>query len=227
MRRTIARYAPAMTAEPAARISANAAATIVDGLQTQGLVVLDNVLPSLILDALGHRARQYPIDAFAVGGVGRDDRRLHESLRNDRIVWIDPDDDATRWYFAWIESLRIELNRTLFLGLFDYECHFAWYPAGSFYGRHLDAFRGRRSRRVSTVLYLNHKWTEDDGGSLMLYQQDEPEAGEAAAVRTVVPVHGRLVVFLSEDVPHEVQPAQRSRYSIAGWFRVASDFSGL
>lgn len=211
-----------MTAEEAARITADAAAQIVDGLQTHGLVVLDDALPAEVLDALSLRAQQYPIDAFALGGVGRDDHRLHESLRNDRIVWLDPDDDATRWYFAWIESLRIELNRTLFLGLFDYECHFAWYPVGSFYRRHLDAFRGRRSRRVSTVLYLNHRWSEDDGGSLVLYRPEEAEVGEPMVTRTIAPLYGRLVVFLSEDVPHEVHPARRSRYSIAGWFREAS-----
>lgn len=210
-----------MTAEEAARITADAAAQIVDGLQTHGLVVLDDALPAGVLDALSLRAQRYPIDAFALGGVGRDDHRLHESLRNDRIVWLDPDDDATRRYFTWIESLRIELNRSLFLGLFDYECHVAWYPAGGFYARHLDAFRGRRSRRVSTVLYLNRDWTEDDGGSLVLYQPEGLDDHESAVVRTVAPHFGRLVIFLSEDVPHEVRPAQRSRYSIAGWFRVA------
>lgn len=31
---------------------------------------------------------------------------------------------------------------------------------------------------------------------------------------------GTLVVFLSEEFEHEVLPAKRDRYSIAGWFRV-------
>lgn len=34
------------------------------------------------------------------------------------------------------------------------------------------------------------------------------------------PRAGTLVVFLSEDMPHEVLETQRERYSIAGWFRV-------
>jgi len=29
-----------------------------------------------------------------------------------------------------------------------------------------------------------------------------------------------LVVFLSEEFPHEVLKAKRSRFSVAGWFRV-------
>jgi SM-20-related protein len=36
----------------------------------------------------------------------------------------------------------------------------------------------------------------------------------------VLPCMGRLAVFLSEDFPHEVLPAKRDRYSIAGWYRI-------
>jgi SM-20-related protein len=34
------------------------------------------------------------------------------------------------------------------------------------------------------------------------------------------PQGGTLAVFLSEEFPHEVLAANRTRYSIAGWFRV-------
>lgn len=221
------RYARDMTEEHAARISAEAATTIIDGLVTDGVMVIDNALPSGLVDALWSRAQQHPIDEFALGGVGRDENRRHDSLRNDLVLWLDPDDATTRWYFAWIESLRLELNRALFLGLFDYECHLACYPVGSFYRRHLDAFRGGASRRVSTVLYLNREWSDDDGGPLVLYRPETPEpraqtGSRVPAVRSVTPLYGRLVVFLSEEIPHEVLPARRARFSIAGWFRVAS-----
>jgi SM-20-related protein len=36
----------------------------------------------------------------------------------------------------------------------------------------------------------------------------------------VLPSFGTIVVFLSEEFPHEVLPAKRDRYSIAGWFRL-------
>ena len=217
-----------MTTEDDARISADAAATIIDGLLTDGVAVLDSALPPEVVDALWSRALHQPTEDFTLGGVGRGDDRRHETLRSDRILWLDPDGASTRSYFTWIESLRVELNRALFLGLFDYECHLAWYPVGSFYRRHLDAFRGGTSRRVSTVLYLNQEWADGDGGSLVLYRPDAPKTVEdlgrrsVPLARTVAPLYGRLVVFLSEDVPHEVLPAQRSRYSISGWFRVAS-----
>jgi SM-20-related protein len=36
----------------------------------------------------------------------------------------------------------------------------------------------------------------------------------------VAPECGKLVIFLSEDFPHEVLPATQLRQSIAGWFRI-------
>ena len=36
----------------------------------------------------------------------------------------------------------------------------------------------------------------------------------------VTPSFATLVCFLSERFPHEVLPAKRPRYSIAGWYRV-------
>jgi SM-20-related protein len=43
---------------------------------------------------------------------------------------------------------------------------------------------------------------------------------ENSVLLSVQPLHGTVVVFLSEEFPHEVLPASRDRYSIAGWFRV-------
>ena len=36
----------------------------------------------------------------------------------------------------------------------------------------------------------------------------------------MTPSFGSVAIFLSEEFPHEVLPATRDRYSIAGWFRV-------
>jgi SM-20-related protein len=49
----------------------------------------------------------------------------------------------------------------------------------------------------------------------VLYKDDADKEGVK-----VVPLMGTLVTFLSEEFPHEVLPAARDRYSIAGWFRV-------
>jgi len=62
------------------------------------------------------------------------------------------------------EQLRLQLNRDLFLGLFELESHYAWYPPGAAYARHVDQPYGRSARRVSLVLYLNENWDQHAGG---------------------------------------------------------------
>ena len=47
------------------------------------------------------------------------------------------------------------LNQSLFLGLNELEAHFAHYPAGSGYQRHLDSFQNSNLRRITIVVYLN------------------------------------------------------------------------
>ena len=114
-----------------------------------------------------------------------------------------------------MDALRSDLNSRWFLGLFDYECHYARYAPGAFYSKHLDAFAGNKNRVLSTVLYLNAAWEAGQGGELQLYSLNG-----ATVLERVAPLHNRLVVFLSERFPHEVLPASRERHSIAGWFRV-------
>jgi len=65
------------------------------------------------------------------------------------------------------------------------------------------------------VTYLNSDWQPGDGGELVLYAEDE-----VTEIATIEPRAGTLVLFLSEEIPHEVRPAIRDRISIAGWFRL-------
>lgn len=119
---------------------------------------------------------------------------------------------AQRACLERFEALRLTLNRALQLGLFDFECHFALYPPGSHYHRHLDRFKRDARRTLSCVLYLNAHWREADGGKLRLYL-DEGHSVD------VMPEAGTLATFLSERFEHEVLPATRERLSVAGWFR--------
>jgi SM-20-related protein len=136
-------------------------------------------------------------------------------VRNDRTLWLTGQSEAPFMFLSVMEQLREDLNARLFMGLFEYEAHYALYPPGGFYKKHLDSFRGARNRIVSTVTYLTPGWTESDGGHLVLYdgQDDTQETAR------ILPQAGTLAVFLSEDVPHEVLPPARERASIAGWFR--------
>ena len=195
----------------------------VAGLRTEGLAVEPEALPLPVLVALRDDLEAHGADEFSRAGVGREvTHQTRPDIRSDRIVWLDADRPATRWLFAWVEQLRLELNRQLFLGLFDYECHYAWYPQGAFYKVHLDAFRGGGNRVVSTVLYLNQDWAPGDGGELVVYKArpaDEPFVSDTV-LAVVEPRMGTLAVFLSEEMPHEVLPTKRTRYSVAGWYRL-------
>jgi len=187
----------------------------VSQLEKHGYVILKDVLShNLLNDLLGH-LKSLDDEKFNRAGVGREnDFQLNHFIRRDEIHWLEGSHPVTRDYFYWIEKLRNALNRHLFLGLFEYECHYAFYPIGAFYKKHLDAFRGSNTRILSTVLYLNPGWLSGDGGELVIYHPDTDEILEV-----IEPAFGKMVIFLSEEFPHEVLPAKTRRYSLTGWFR--------
>lgn len=183
-------------------------------LETTGYTVLADCLPNALDEALYERIVRLNGE-FKSAGVGRGAAHtLDNKVRTDSIRWLCPEHPAEAAYLAWMERLRIGINSRLFLGLFDYEAHFAVYQAGDYYRRHLDAFQGDTNRVVSTVFYLNPQWSPEDGGELLIYDF----GGEL--LETVVPNFGTMVIFLSTQFPHEVAVSHRTRQSIAGWFRV-------
>ncbi len=139
----------------------------------------------------------------------------HAAIRNDEIFWLDKQckNDAINAYFSAIDSLREALNQSLFLGLIDYEAHFAVYQPNRFYKKHIDQFKTKKDRRISCVYYLNERWQPDFGGELRLYDKaDQP-------LTKIMPEGNRFVCFNS-DIPHEVCTAYRTRYSIAAWLKI-------
>lgn len=191
-------------------------ALIADDLQAQGYSIRLGALPEALTSALLLHQHAMAEEKFTHAGIGRGDEYLKNTfVRTDEICWITGNTDAGSQWLDWASSLQRFLNRRLFLGLFSFESHFAHYKPGDYYKRHYDAFRGDANRVLSVVAYLNSGWTNVDGGKLVLYRDDHDKEGV-----NVVPLLGTVVVFLSEEFPHEVLPANRDRYSIAGWFRV-------
>ncbi len=187
-------------------------------LASAGYAVIDEGLDPDLFRGLCDEARRALAEQGRAAGVGRGSGfQVDHRVRDDQICWLAPNLTAGSRYLAAMERLRLALNRALFLGLFNFEAHYARYAAGARYQRHRDAFRGERSRRLSTVLYLNPDWSPDQGGELVLYAAD----GDAELQR-IAPVGNRLVIFLSEEFPHEVLPAHGERYSVAGWFGSAA-----
>ena len=212
----IAVSAPAPVPAPLCPSGILLAATL-DHLADHGWADQPLFLPSLLTADLAAECRQRADDgSFRPAGVGIGSARVTvPTLRGDRILWLErglsPACDA---YMQVMDSVRDALNAQFFLGLRDYETHFACYAPGAGYVRHLDRFRDNDARVVSAVLYLNEGWSLADGGALRLHPP-------GSASIDVQPDAGRLVLFMSADMPHEVLPSTRDRLSLAGWFRQA------
>ncbi|HEY8353073.1 MAG TPA: 2OG-Fe(II) oxygenase [Sphingomonadales bacterium] len=187
-------------------------------ISRDGWTFRDGALPAeLTRDLAAELERLAAAERLKPAAVGRGERRrIRRDIRSDLIHWLSPERSAAEAEFlAAMEELRAELNARLFLGLFELEAHFALYPEGSFYRRHLDSFRAGKNRILSVVYYLNPGWRREDGGILRLWDEKGEPCGE------VLPEAGRLILFLSAAIPHEVMPTRRPRASIACWFRAA------
>ena len=189
---------------------------IADALITDGYAIIGAALSAALASALMTEAHTLEPAVFADAGTGRDQaHQINQRIRKDRILWLMGKTACVREYLDIMEKLRIGINQRLFMGLFDYECHYACYEPGAYYRKHLDAFEGRRNRVLSTVLYLNPDWQAGDGGELMMYAPDETNL-----LQVVKPVHNTMIMFLSERFPHEVLPTRTNRYSLTGWYRI-------
>lgn len=182
-------------------------------LAANGWCVLANLLPSGDTRALASECRTLH-DTHQLRPAATGARRALTALRGDSTRWFAPDAlSAPQQAFAdRIEALRIALSRALMLGLVDSESHYAVYPPGAGYARHLDCLRNDDGRVVSAVFYLNDGWQPADGGALRLHLPDRSH-------RDIYPQAGTLLLFLSAQFEHEVLPATRQRMSVACWMR--------
>lgn len=194
----------------------NLFAQVAADLTEKGYSIQPFALPLALSNALLEQVLSLSPQSFIEAGIGRSKEHMrNEFVRRDEICWITGNSQAGTDWLDWTAQLQTYLNQHLFLGLFSFESHFAHYAAGSFYKRHLDAFKGEANRVLSVVAYLNSDWQLNDGGELVLYGDEYDQQG-----LKVIPALGTIAIFLSEEFPHEVLPATRDRYSIAGWYRV-------
>lgn len=189
---------------------------LADEIYHPGFHIIDN-----FLDHHHYHALRTTIHTVHNNGYFRDAKIGHQAgaahnarIRKDQIYWLDQttDEQATLAYFGAVNKICTALNRALFLGLVEYEAHFAVYNPGTFYKKHVDQFATTKARRISCVYYLNDTWREADGGELILYDKTEQ------LLTTVQPLANRFICFNS-DLPHEVCTTHQMRYSISGWLK--------
>lgn len=158
-------------------------------------------------------------NAFKKAAIGnRFEETIVKSIRGDVILWMDETqaDASERLFFNKINSLVNYLNRTCFLGILQKEFHYALYPKGTFYKRHIDTFQNDDRRKLSFVCYLNEDgWLPENGGELVLYLNENGEETE----KIIYPLPGRVVIFESQIIEHEVRPVNKERLSITGWLK--------
>jgi len=188
---------------------------LIDSLVQNSFSVIQDYFAPGLVTALHQELRHHRSkNRLRAAHIGKDRRRIRATqIRGDSILWLDGASAAQHAFLDEMEQLRLLINQQLFLSLIELETHFAYYPVGSGYQKHLDSFRNDNLRRISIAAYLNPAWQEADGGELLLFKDDE-------MIAKVPPLGGTLVCFLSEEIPHQVAVTRSGRFSIAGWFRV-------
>lgn len=182
--------------------------TQLDQLLNTGFIILDDVLAPDAFTQLQTEAQQNVGYREAMITDG-----LQQNIRSDSIAWIESENKEMpqgQGFLGVLDNLANQFNRSFFAGIRRVEAHYACYGKGNFYARHVDNPTGQNNRVFSCVFYLNTDWTTDDGGALIIYNDDNEHS--------VLPSANRMVIFDS-NIAHEVKPAQRTRYSIAAWLR--------
>lgn len=187
---------------------------LVLGLVDSGWFHQEHFMDEKFCSELLNEAKQLE---FRQAQIGAGAKRLeHQEIRNDSIYWIDESNNTLlqRQYLDQMKDLMGLINQELYLGLKEFECHFAHYTSAGFYKKHLDQHQGSNKRAISTILYLNEP---AGGGELVIYNKENPEQIEVK----IKPRAGSFVCFLSNQIYHEVLPTTGDRYSLTGWFRTS------
>ncbi|MDC1448747.1 2OG-Fe(II) oxygenase [Flavobacteriaceae bacterium] len=197
--------------------------TIISDLTTQDYSVVDHFIDPKTLSLLRNSLlAHFEEDRFKKAAIGsKTNEVIAAAIRGDYILWIDEkvQTQVETLFFKRLNDLVAYLNRTCFLGILQTEFHYALYPTGTGYKRHLDSFQNDNKRKLSIAFYLNSEdWSQTDGGALALYLEGDQSEEQTILVN---PIAGRMVIFESQKIPHEVLIAHRDRLSITGWLKTS------
>ena len=193
---------------------------IISDLLDQQYSVIENFFSLAEVEQLRNSLLdRYEEDNFKKAAIGnRTNEIVAKTIRGDFILWLNEAEagDAEKAFFARINDFVEYLNKTCFMGILQKEFHYALYPEGTFYKRHLDTFQNDDRRKLSLVCYLNEQdWKPEYGGELVIYKE---ENGVEKPV-SLYPFPGRVVIFESQLLEHEVKPVKTERLSITGWLK--------
>lgn len=158
--------------------------------------------------------------------ASRDDPFRDSAARGDRLAFVPRagDKGALSGALAALEALRGQAGLVFALrdGRAGDETQLAVYSGqGESYARHRDALPQPRhgddtglppQRKLTAVLYLGEC---QEGGELRLYPSPEGGGGQ----QEIKPAAGRVALFFSGAVDHEVRPALSKRAALTLWMR--------
>jgi SM-20-related protein len=193
----------------------NAFDTIINSYLQDNIGIDSSFLSATLANGLHQNILQLQQDEqMQHANIGNDKTKdNNQKIRSDKIYWMDKShNNAFENEFLQLAENFIEhLNSTCYTGINAYEFHYAVYEEGTYYKRHKDQFKNNNSRKYSLINYLNHNWIEEDGGQLLVYQND--------TVQKIQPQSQTAVFFKSCEMEHEVALAHRQRMSITGWLK--------
>jgi hypothetical protein len=182
-----------------------------------GVCVVDDALSAAEVLA----ARQELERVHAAGGLSTIALQEQSNVRNDLVGWLETSALAATPALAPVVALlrgipaevqrhagwRLAVPHLVQAALYD-----GTPGSPSFYHKHVDCSDPQSNpRRLTAILYLNPGWeTARDGGALRAHLRD-------GSVRDVAPAGGRLLLFNSAEVPHEVLPARAPRLAVTLW----------
>ena len=193
---------------------------IISDLLKQSFAICDSFFEDEVVQHLRANLQTlYEADNLKKAAIGnRVNESIQKNIRGDYIRWIDEQHSspAEILFFEKILDFKSYLNTTCFMGLLHQEFHYAVYPKGTFYKKHIDTFQNDDRRKLSMVCYLNDSsWQVSNGGELVLYPEHQPEV-------IIHPFPGRVVVFESQYLAHEVKEVKNDkRLSITGWLKTS------
>ena len=138
-------------------------------LESAGYIVVETAKNPLIqcaqLKRLSERLYAEKYFNTATIGEAKTTQQTKSEIRNDFTLWIDdknwpsglkPDEiDLLQNFCHSLTQIQTELKNYFRLSLNSYETHFAIYPKGHFYKKHVDQTAENNRRHFSFVLYLN------------------------------------------------------------------------
>ncbi|GLI61955.1 hypothetical protein VaNZ11_004518, partial [Volvox africanus] len=213
---------------------------VADTLDAYGYAVLDNYISDAVIK--GSRAELRVMEPHYSPGmiwVGKEAEAGAQisvsSVRGDIVLWLDDQAlNATAFVkdgvrrecsFLQLQQMLADVDELVFEGLrprLSYlaglhrrsDAMMAVYPGkGTRFAKHVDNTT-MDGRRLTVLTYLNPGWLEKQGGALRLF----PIRKGAAPVVDILPVSGRVALFLSAEVAHEVMPAYAPRHAVTLWY---------